>query len=175
MNRKSLFNTLFWALTFGGLVAILVGEQRAVSLQIWLAALVLWFALMNLRRMLEGIPLLPARLRSLISFRRVSVTVDTTRLLELRSLEGLLLRATTNERAYAQQLHPQMVALADHFLPVAHGIDPAKHPERVHELFGPLSWLLEPDIRQRTPTLDELDQFVQVLVGSTSTHITEAA
>lgn len=175
MNRKSLLNMVFWALSFGGLVAILTGEQRAVSLRIWLAALVIWFAGASVRRLFDNIALSPSRVRSLISFRRVGVAVDNTRLLELRSLEGLLLRSTTNDRAYAQQLHPRIVVLADHFLPVTHGIDPIKQPERVLELFGPLAWLLEPETKQRTPTLDELDEFVQVLVGSTSTRTTEAA
>ena len=81
MNRVAVLNIVFWSVTFGGLVAILTGEQRAVSLQIWLAALVVSFALASVRRMLEGVPLVPVRIRSMISLRRRGVVVDTTRLL----------------------------------------------------------------------------------------------
>lgn len=175
MSRASWVKALFWALSFGGLVAIMTGERRAVSLRVWLAAVVIWFAGASVRRMLDGVPLVPANIRSLISLRRRPVSVDTTRLRELRALEGLLLRSTTNDRAYAQQLHPRVVALADHFLAVTHGIDRQVQPQRVAELLGPLTWLLEPDTQQRTPTLDELDELLELLVGPTSTPHEEAA
>jgi hypothetical protein len=175
MNRSSVMNTLFWALSFGGLIAVLTGEQRAVSLRVWLASLVVWFAVASVRRLLEGIPLVPARIRSLIAFRRKSVVVDNSRLREVRVLEGLLLRAKDNDRAYLQQLHPRVVTLADHFLPVTHGIDRHSQPERAAELFGPLGWLLNPDSHDRTPTLAELDDLLELLTIPSSTRTEEAA
>ena len=175
MNRSSVVNTLFWGLSFGGLVAILTGEQRAVSLRIWLACLVVWFALASVRRLLDGIPLVPARIRSLVAIRRKSVVVDNSRLREVRVLEGLLLRAKHNDRVYVQQLHPRLVSLADHFLPVTHGIDRHSQPERAAELLGPLGWLLDPDPQDRTPTLAELDDLLDLLTISSSTHTEEAA
>jgi len=175
MNRRSWINVLFWALSFGGLVAILSGGQRAVSLRIWLAAVVIWFAGSSVRRMLEGVPLVPQRIRSLLSVRRAPAAVDVTRLRELRSLEGLLLRSQTNDRAYAQQLHPRVEVLADHFLAVTHGIDRNAQPERVHELLGPLAWLLEPGNEMRTPRLDEVDNLLKILAGTNAPTNEEAA
>lgn len=164
MSRRTVLSVLCWALLAGGVIALLAGNERAVSLRLWLACVTIWFASAALRRLFEGVPLFPARLHALFSmwWRRKPVVADS-RLRELRSLEGLILRSRDNKRAFAQQLQPRIIALTDHFLSVTHGIDRHTQPERVRELLGDLVWMLDPLSSQRSPTLDEVDELLNRL------------
>lgn len=176
MRRRSVVNLLLWAVLAGGIIAIFNGDQQAVSLRLWLAGVVVWFAAASVARLFEGLPLIPARLKTLFIawWRRKPVAVDS-RLRELRSLEGLILRSRDNNRAFAQQLQPRIVALADHFLAVNHGIDRQTQPDRVHELLGDLVWMLDPRSSHRSPSLEEVDDLVDRLTRPAGTPTKEAA
>lgn len=175
MNRRVVLQVLLWAMSAGGAMAILTGERRAVSLRVWLGCLVIWFAAASVRRLFQGVPLVPARFKAVFTLRRRKLVVIDSRLRELRALEALLLRARDNDRAFTQQLHPRVVALADHFLPVTHGIDRHTQPERAQELLGDLGWMLDPHATNRTPTLEELDDLIDRLTHSSGTRTEEAA
>lgn len=174
MSRRSVLNVLFWAVSVGGLMAVLNGDQRAVSLRLWLACLVIWFAAASVRRLLEGVPLVPARFNPLFILRRRKPVVADSRLREVRAVEGLLLRARDNDRAFTQQLQPRIVALADHFLPVTHGIDRHTQPERARQVLGDLGWMIDLSTRHRTPTLQELDDLIELLIHPSGARTEEA-
>lgn len=163
MNRKALISIILWATTVGGVLALLNGEQRAVSLRIWLAGFATWFAVATMRRLFQEIPVLPPRVRPLFRLRSKPVVSENTRLRQLRSLEGLLVRSRENERAYTQQLQPRLLALAEHSLSVNYGIDLHRQTERAEVVLGDTAWILNPEIHGRSPTFDELDTFLQLL------------
>ncbi len=163
MNRKSVISIILWATTFGGLIALLNGEERAVSLRIWLAGFATWFAVATVRRLFQEVPVLPPRIRPLFRLRRKAIVSENTRLRELRSLEGLLVRSRENERAYTQQLRPRLLALAEHSLSVNYGIDLHQQTERAELVLGGTAWILNPGAEGRSPTFDELETFLQLL------------
>jgi hypothetical protein len=175
VNRKALISTVVWATTIGGVVALLNGEQRAVSLRIWLAGFATWFAVATVRRLFQEVPVLPPRIRPLFRLRRKAIVSDNTRLRELRSLEGLLVRSCKNERAYAQQLRPRLLALAEHSLSVYHGIDLRQQTERAEAVLGDTAWIINPDPEGRLPTFDELDTFLQLLTTPSRSGAEEVA
>lgn len=172
MNRPAIISVIVWAVSIGGLVALMTGERRAVSLRIWLAAFAVWFALATLHRMFADVPLIAPKLRPLVVVRRRRPPPAPRRLREIRALESIVLRARDNERAFTQQLQPRLAALAEHHLPMTHGIDPQREPGRVAELFGPLHRMLEvtpvDGARTESPTPADIDAFLDILMGSGS-------
>ncbi len=158
-----MISALIWALSVGGLVAILTGERRAVSLRIWLAAFAIWFALATVQRLFAQVPLTTSRLLPLVAWRKSRLSGQDERLRALRALESLVLRARDNERAYTQQLQPRLIALADHHLPMSHGIDRHREPDRAAALLGDLAWLLDDRSTGRSPTIGEIDALLDVL------------
>ena len=175
MTRRSVMSMLFWAVSAGGVLVILTGERRAVSLRLWLACAIGWFALASVRRLFEGVPLVSAQLKALFILRRRKPADVDFRLRELRAVEVLLLRARDNDRAFTQQLHPRIVALADHFLPVTHGIDRHTEPQRTQALLGDLGWMIGPQAEHRTPTLQELDDLIDRLTHPSGMRTEETA
>ncbi len=170
MSRKAIASSLVWALGVGGLVALLNGERRAVSLRIWLAAFAIWFALAMMQRLFAEVPVATSRLRPIVRLRsRRSPPLDG-RLRELRALESLILRARDNDRAYTQQLQPRLAALADHYLPMVHGIDRELEPERASGFLGDLGWLVDNPSPTRPPTLAEINELLDVLVDEPSAN-----
>ena len=80
-----------------------------------------------------------------------------------------------NDRAFTQQLQPRVIALADHFLPVTHGIDRHTHPERAQHILGDVGWMIEPHVNHRKPTFEELDDLIDRLTHPLGTRTEEAA
>lgn len=160
MNRKIVLSALFWAATVGGLLALVTGDRQAVSLRLWLAGFAGWFALATLISLLKRVPLGPSTIRPAFRWRAAKPVNQVQRLRHLRFIESLLLRARDNERAHSQQLRPRLEALADHYLPVVHGIDRRSQPGRANALLGDLEWLIGEENVPRTPTFAEIDEFV---------------
>ena len=52
-------------------------------------------------------------------------------------------------RAHAKHLRPRLMSMAHHFLPIRHGIDPVRDPERVAALLGDEAWLIDPAVTDR--------------------------
>lgn len=167
MNRKALIGALLWAAVAGGVVALMTGDQRAVSLGVWLAVSALWFTVAALKELQGVVPLLPSRFLSLFGRKR-SQADHQQQLRQLRSLDSLIMRSRENSRAFEQQLRPRLTELGDHYLKLNHNVDPASEPERAQAVLGPVAWLVDPTQTNREPTIDELGQFISILTGSTA-------
>ena len=61
-----------------------------------------------------------------------------------------------------------MTGLAEHFLPINHGIDPTQQPGRAQALLGEVAWLVDPDpgpdTVDRVPTAEEIDKFLTIVL-----------
>ncbi len=173
-NSRRLRRIVAWALALGLVVALPVGGQQRVSIELWFAALALWLLIGLTAALLRVAPpyggrsagLVPALTRWLGALRRRSEP-DRSQLKDHRHIEALIKRATANERSHARRLRPRLQALVDYQLFLRHGIDAATDPTRAvavqRRLFGDTAWLLDPAITDRAPTLDELDRFLRRL------------
>ena len=167
MSRKALIGAVLWAAVAGGVVALMTGDEQAVSLGVWLGVSALWFTVTALRELHAVVPLLPSRFLALFG-KKPSQVDDQPQLRQLRSLDSLIMRSRDNSRAFEQQLRPRLTELGDHYLRLNHRVDPKAEPERAEAVLGPVAWLVDPTQTNREPTIDELGQFISILTGSTA-------
>ncbi len=168
MNRRIFIAMIVPIVALASVITVLTGERQAVSLQIWLACFVVGFAISAVLRLRDHAPFAP--IHRLAFWRRSPAPTEpaVSRDRRLRSLEGLVLRSRDNSRAFTQQLQPQLIELATHHLRVTHGVDLERDATRPVAALGDLSWLIEPSTDDRTPTIDELERFMHVLVSPSS-------
>lgn len=157
------FVLLFWCSIAAVLTASFAGEDLALSLKLWLASFVSWFAAALLLGLLSRADLVPSRFR-LLTAASNEESSSPQALHAFRSLESLLLRSRDNERTHRQQLRPRLATLADHFLLVHHGINRDMQPEQAAAVLGDAAWLIADDQTTRTPTLEEVDLFLDRLL-----------
>lgn len=174
MTGRRLLRIVVWALALGLLLALPVGGQQRVSVELWFTALAVWLLIGLALALIRAAPphggrsagLLPVLARWLARLRRRSEP-DASKLKDHRYIEALIKRATANERSHARRLRPRLQALADYQLFLQHGIDPHTDPAQAVALqeqrFGDTAWLLDPAVTDRAPTLDELDRFLRRL------------
>ena len=167
MSRRAMIVAVVWACVAGFIVALLSGNGRALSLQVWLAVTVVGLTLAAVGQMHEVVPLVPSRFRSLF-FRTTVDTSNEPELRQLRSLQFLIMRAGDNARVHQQQLRPRLVELAAHYLPLNHGVDLAKEPDRAQQVLEPVGWVID-TASTRQPTLADIERFVTLLVDPAST------
>lgn len=157
-------SALVFALGFGGALAFIAAQNRAISLEIWLAATTIWFGAATVVLLLSRVPLAPAKILGLLPRPTRPVRPTNLRPSELGAIQSLLLNARDNERVHNRQLQPRLETLADHFLLVHHGIDRRAAPERAAELLGDTGWLIDPRVTGRSPTMLEIRNFVDAVV-----------
>lgn len=163
MTKPTMFVAILWGVALASVAGLVGGDRRAVSVEIWLAGFSSWFAIVILLRLLGRVPLFPAKLIPVVGLRAKEAPQEDRRPRELRSMEGLVIRSRDNERTFNQQLQPRLIALARHYLPMRYGVDFDNDLSRVNNILGEASWMVDPSVRSRAPTLDELHSFVDLL------------
>jgi len=156
----------------GLLVAIALSSDQAISVQLWIAAGAVWVAGVLVWDFLVVSSIEPAHM--LVAWRRKGGAPSkrsTPR--AMLSLGALLANAWRNPRAHANQLRPELIDLAAHFVPIRHGFEPAADPERMNELLGPDSWLIDPASVDRTPTVAELHRYLDAILAEQSRTVTQ--
>ena len=174
MTGRRLLRIALWALALGLAVALPVGGQQRLSVELWFVALTVWLLIGLAATLIRAAPphggrrpwLFPALTRRLTGLRR-RTELDGSMLKDHRHLEALIMRAVGNERSHARRLRPRLQALVDHQLFFGHGVDPTTQPRQAsatrHRLFGDTAWLVDPTVTNRAPTIDELDRFLRLL------------
>lgn len=174
MTGRRLVVIAAWALGLGLLVALPIGGQQRVSIELWFTALALWLLIGLSVELVRAAPphggrtaaLLPVLGRWLAKLRR-RLEPDEPQLKDHRYIEALIERATTNERSHNRRLRPRLQTIVDYQLELRHGVDSSVDPVRAvalqRQLFGDTAWLLDPNVTNRAPTVDELDRFLQLL------------
>jgi hypothetical protein len=137
--------------------------------EIWLAVFTLWALGTAMIRLLFVTPTVSTSNVGIWRFLRAAAqrrgSADDATLLGPRAARNLLQRAANAERAHVRHLRPRLQELAAYYLPINHGIDPDRSPERAAALLGGLYWLIDDSVVGRTPTPTEIEQFLDVVVG----------
>lgn len=183
-----------WAAGLGLFVAVLDGRQERVSVEVWLVvggglfvAELVWRLVRAAGRRSKLIAPGPGgdggRLRRwtdrakqrLLANRAVATALTgddgagTPLPPELQSLDNLLSVASESGQHFNRRLRPRLRALAYHYVPQRHGIDPSDGDEMARVL-GDLGWLIDsgqaPDRHlDAGPTFDEVARFLTVILN----------
>jgi hypothetical protein len=170
VTKRAIFSALLWAIGLGTVLSLATGQNRAISIQVWLVGFTAWIAVITLIHLLEQVPVSPRRLLAVIQRPRKRPAAPDRRPFQLRGLEGLLIRSRDQDRAFTLQLRPHLSELAAHHLPRRHGINPAAEPDRVADLLGNVAWLIDPAVTTRAPSLDEVETFFDRLLPADHTE-----
>jgi hypothetical protein len=157
------------AALFGLVLAALLGDEELVSIEIWLATTGVLVVAGLLRDVVRVAAVEPARMAVAWTWqRRRPVYGEDQRPRDLRTIEGIVTSAQHNSRAHASELRPRLTALADHALPIHRAIDPRREPTNARELLGDVGWLIDPEVVDRTPTVGEIDTFLDIILDEDS-------
>jgi hypothetical protein len=148
----------------GLLVAIALSSDQVISVQLWIAAGAVWIGAVLLWDFIAVSSIEPARLLPAWR-RRTPAAPERSTPKAMLAMNALLANARRNPRAHANQLRPQLIQLAGHFIPIRYGFDPAADPERFAQLLGVDAWLVDPGAAERTPTVAELHRFLDLVLG----------
>jgi hypothetical protein len=150
------------------ILALPFSGSELVSVGVWLALAVALVGVNLLRYVITVAEVEPAQITVAWTWRfrrrRRPRQVDR-RPREVRAIEGIVVSAVDNSRVHAIRLRPRLSELADHFLPIRQGIDPASDPARANALLGDVAWLVDPDMSDRIPTVHELDKFLDIVLA----------
>ena len=149
----------------GLFIAVALSGEGVISIQVWIGAAAVWIAGTRLvdfiltaevepdRRKLAWRPLRRRRQqRSVVGHKGI------------RTINLLVATALMNSRAHTNALSPRLRSLAHHYLPMHHGVDLERDPHRAAEVLGDVAWLIDPSVRDRTPSAAEIEQFLDVIL-----------
>ncbi len=164
---------------FGALIlAFLFSGSDLVSVGIWLASTAALVGLELLILVLKAAEVEPAQIAVAWTwrFRRRSRRRLDRRPYAVRATEGMVASAIDNPNFHVSRLQPRLTELADHFLPIRQGIDSESDPARAKALLGDVAWLVDSDVSDRSPTVHELDRFLDIILAEepTPTHADQA-
>lgn len=165
MRQRRLSTRILRAAVPALLIAVAFSQQGSVSVQIWIAAALAWVAGTLLIELVAASTIEPAGLR--LAWQRSRKpdqlpTVYSSR--GMQAVNSLLANAQKNPRTHVIQLRPRLAGLAEHYLPIRHGIDLNADPGRVQELLADVGWLIDPTVTDRAPTAVEIDRFLDVVL-----------
>lgn len=157
---------------FGALiVALLFSGSDLVSVGIWLASAAALVGLELLIHVIKAAEVEPAQIAVAWTwrFRRRPIRQMDRRPDAVGAIEGLVASAIDYPNLHASRLRPRLTELADHFLPIRQGIDSGSDPARAKALLGDVAWLVDSDVSDRSPTVHELDRFLDIVLAEEPT------
>ena len=146
MRATTLLGVSMNAIVVGLALTLLTGDDRVVSLEVWLAIALAWTMLLTGRAANRLVPTVPSQVRPVLQ-RSVPDPgrPDARTPKELRSLEQIVTQSLDEPRIYAAQLRPRLERLI---------------AGRGRDVLPPdLRWMLDPSVA-RAPTVDDVDRFV---------------
>jgi len=167
-TSRRVLSALLAAGSLAALVTLPLGDQQQLSVNAWVIAVVGLLTLSVVVNLFRSVPLGPVRPGAIVR-RRESDQPEPPRLpRNLLALEGMLVSARDNDRAFALRLQPRLIDLAAHYLSTDYGIDGGQ-PERATEILAGTAWMIDPSSSGRTPDPSEVEQLVQRLVDRRTT------
>ncbi len=148
------------------LIAMALSGRGRISVFIWMAAAAVWVTGMLVRDFIVAASAEPARL--LLPWQRFGSRRRGSTVLRpsgLHTIRGLLIEAQSNARVHTTRLRPRLVALAEHFLPVRHGLVLSDDRAQLSDLLGDVAWLIDPTINDRTVTTADVERFLEVIMA----------
>jgi len=162
MRAKRTWVIVARASLLGLLLAVALSGDDLISAQVWVAAAAVSIVLMLLRDFIAVAAIERARLVPAWSGQKQPAAALEAR--GLRSIYVLLTNAQRNPRTHSNVLNPRLVDLANHYLPLKHGVDLENHPARAADLLGDVAWLIDSGVSDRTPTQADLRRFLDVIL-----------
>lgn len=166
------------AVTAAGGLAVLMSQplddRTRLSVRLWIAltaaALVgqLLFDLFRRVPLARSSTTLPSPGRWWARRRRLEPSGATT---GLRAAAGLVTRSTESVRTHTNQLRPRLLELAEQVVP-RRAVDPQDRIRELIETAGDTGWLIDPSVNDRTPTIDDIDHFLDRILGADETTST---
>ncbi len=150
----------------GLLIALAFASQGQVSVQIWTASAGAWIAGTLLWDFVGAARVGPERRWAALQISNREAahgSIDAPG--SVRTLSLLLANAQTNPLIHANVLRPRLLALADHFVPIRHGFDRKRDPERLTSLLGDVAWLVDSSVMNRMPTPAEIGRFLGIVLA----------
>lgn len=163
MTRSGAFRLIAAALALAFLLSADIGDQRRLSVDLWLAAVATWIVVSLARSIVGETSIETPRLRLPIGLAGRSKGPSTPVPRDLQVAEGGVIAATHNLRAFSHRLRPRLRDVAEHRLRLDHGIDIDREPDRARVVLGDAMGLVEPDGLDRPPTADEITDLLHRL------------
>ena len=163
MSRGALLSTVVAAAIFGAVLALAPGDQRRVSIDLWLIGVATWAGIGLARRSLVAAPTATSRFRPLLHLVRQPAAGSTPIPRGVVTLEGSLLAGIDNPRSFHHRVRPRLRSVVAHQLRLGHGIDLDAEPGRAAAILGSSAWLIEdpPDGGDdRAPTPDDIHRLL---------------
>lgn len=149
---------------FVGLGAsIALSQGQLVSLRVWVFAAAAILVIAALVQLLTEARVAASPMISAWWPIRQARRADPGSVRSLRALEGIVRDAARNPRVHTLRLQPRLIDVAQHYLPITHGIDLHHDPVLAHEALGDVAWLIDTNVTGRAPTLDEIDRFIHLV------------
>ncbi len=163
MSIGRLVTVVIGALIAGFFVGVILSGEDNVSAAAWIGTAAVVIVAETMRQMLTTAsvdlnPIIPA-------WRKTSVTVTTPEAEDFKALRSAVLGGLARGSSFERSLQPRLETLASHYLPTRHGLDPSLERERYREVLGDLAWMIEDITEERSPTAEELERFLDIVVG----------
>ncbi len=158
-----MFSTLAAGLAVGAVLALAPGDQRRVSIDLWLIGVAIWAGVGLARRALTAAPTQTTRFRPLVHLVRRRETESTPTPRGVVTLEGSLLASIENPRSFHHRVRPRLRAVVAHQLRLDRGIELETEPERAARVLGSSAWLIDdpaPGTEDRAPTPDDIHRLL---------------
>ncbi len=150
----------------GLLFAVGLSGDQVISFVAWVSATAVALIVILLREFFVAAAVVPAGMLTLWSRPQRDRSIPGPR--SLQHFASLVGNAQNDPRIFTKLLRPRLVKLADHYLPIRYGIDVEREPDRIAEVLGDVAWLVDPTVIERTPTVAELERFLDVTASAES-------
>ena len=168
MSRKRAVLAILGA---GGLALAIsqpLDAEARLSVRLWIALTAGALGVLLLNQLLQELPVpggpspVAAFRRWLARRRRIEPSGTAT---GLRAAAGLVARSTENVRTHNTQLRPRLTELADQVVP-RRAVGPDARIRELIQAAGDTGWLIDPTIADRTPTIDDIDRFLDRMLDA---------
>ena len=176
MNRKRLVLAVTTAAGLALAISQPLDDQPRLSVRLWIALTAAAVATLLIVEVLSHLPVE----RGPTWFSAIRRWWVRRRYIEpsgaafgLRAAAGLVARSTENVRTHNNQLRPRLLELADHTIP-RRASSPDDRLQELIDAAGDTGWLLDPAIDDRTPTIADIDRFLDRLLDAGEDHPTHS-
>ena len=163
MNTRRIIALTVGAGFIGLIFGVALSGADLVSVQVWVGASAVTIVAVMIRDFVVAASIERAPISPAWRFAAVGNPPNNPR--GLQNMRSLLSSAQTYPRSYDRNLRPHLIELAEHYLPRRHGLDLSKDSAQVRDLLGDTCWLVDPTPGDRTPTIADLQRFLDVVVG----------
>lgn len=161
MTLRRTLGILFGGALFGFIFGVILAGDENVSVSAWVGVGAIVVVVAMVRDVLEAAkveftPLIPA-------WSRRPSPASTQYARDFRIVWSSVKSALGLADSFERSLRPRLINLAEYHIPRRLGVEAGS--ARAQDLLGDTAWLIDPEAVGRVPTVDELDEFVTIVMG----------